>query len=90
LYRHQKTAGCLYQAVLRRELIERLGLEWGPVEQGAADVRGVPRQVVEHFSQRPRGDPRAHGRARRPLGGVGGDRGAGDPAQASRTWRLTG
>jgi len=52
LYRQAKTAGCLYQAVLRRELTERLGLAWDPVEQGVADVRGVPRSVVEHFSQR--------------------------------------
>ena len=52
LYREQKTAGFLYQAVLRRELTERLGLEWGPVREGAADIRGVPRTVIEHFSQR--------------------------------------
>ena len=52
LYRHQKAAGFLYQAVLRRELTERLGLDWGPVREGAADVRGVPRAVVEHFSRR--------------------------------------
>ena len=52
LYRQQKTAGFLYQAVLRRELTERLGLEWGPVREGAADIRGVPRTVIEHFSQR--------------------------------------
>ncbi len=52
LYRQQKTAGCLYQAALRRELTERLGLEWGPVKEGAADIRGVPRSVIEHFSQR--------------------------------------
>ena len=52
LYRQAKTVGYLYQAVLRRELTERLGLEWNPVEQGVADVRGMPRAVVEHFSQR--------------------------------------
>jgi len=54
LYRNGKAAGYLYQAVLRRELTERLGVEWGPVEEGAADVRGVPRAVIEHFSQRRR------------------------------------
>lgn len=52
LYRHQKAAGVLYQAVLRRELTERLGLEWGPVKEGAADLAGVPCAVIEHFSQR--------------------------------------
>jgi len=52
LYRHAKTAGVLYQAVLRAELTERLGVGWGPVEQGCADLAGVPRPVIEHFSQR--------------------------------------
>lgn len=52
LYRHAKTAGYLYQAVLRHELTKRIGVEWQPAQCGAADVRGVPRDVVEHFSQR--------------------------------------
>jgi conjugative relaxase-like TrwC/TraI family protein len=52
LYRHAKTAGFLYQAELRREITERLGLEWGTVERGTADIEGVPRGVIEHFSQR--------------------------------------
>ena len=52
LYRHAKTAGYLYQAVLRRELTERVGVKWEPVQRGAADVQGVPRDVIEHFSQR--------------------------------------
>ncbi len=52
LYRHVKTAGYLYQAVLRRELTERLGLEWTAVDRGVADIRGVPRGVIEHFSRR--------------------------------------
>ncbi len=52
LYRHAKTAGYLYQAALRGELSERLGLRWGAVERGAADVAGVPRGVIAHFSRR--------------------------------------
>ena len=40
--------------MLREELTRRLGLEWQPVERGAADVCGVSRDVVEHFSQRRR------------------------------------
>jgi len=52
LYRHAKTAGYLYQAVLRAELTERLGVEWNDVVNGAADVRGIPREVIEHFSER--------------------------------------
>ncbi len=54
LYRHAKSAGFLYQAELRREVTERLGLTWGPVENGTADIEGVGRGVVEHFSQRRR------------------------------------
>ena len=52
LYRHAKTAGFLYQAELRVELTRRLGLEFGPVREGSADLAGVSREVVEHFSQR--------------------------------------
>ena len=52
LYRHAKTAGFLYQAALRAELSRELGLRWQAVVHGTADVEGVPRRVVEHFSQR--------------------------------------
>jgi conjugative relaxase-like TrwC/TraI family protein len=52
LYAHAKTAGYLYQAVLRGELTRRLGVGWGPVHRGAADIAGVPRPVIEAFSQR--------------------------------------
>jgi hypothetical protein len=52
LHAHAKTAGFLYQAVLRAELTRQLGVAWGPVRQGAADVAGVPRPVIEAFSQR--------------------------------------
>lgn len=52
LYRQARTAGFLYEAVLRRELTVRLGVEWGPVVNGIADVAGVSRAVVAAFSQR--------------------------------------
>ena len=52
LYRHAKTAGFLYQAALRAELSRELGLRWQPVVHGTADLEGVPRRVIEHFSQR--------------------------------------
>lgn len=52
LYQQARTAGFLYQAVLREQLTERLGVEWQPVERGVADIKGVSREVVEHFSQR--------------------------------------
>jgi conjugative relaxase-like TrwC/TraI family protein len=54
LYAQARTAGFVYQAALREQLTERLGLSWQPVEQGVADVAGVPRDVVEEFSQRRR------------------------------------
>ena len=54
LYRHAKTAGYLYQAVLRAELTERLGVGWDEVENGTADLQGVSRRVIEHFSERRR------------------------------------
>ena len=52
LYRHAKTAGYLYQAALRAELARELGLRWQAAEHGSADLEGVPRRVIEHFSQR--------------------------------------
>ncbi len=52
IYAHARTAGFLYQAALRRELTERLGVEWGPVHRGTAEVLGIDRQVREHFSRR--------------------------------------
>ncbi len=54
LYTHAKTAGHLYQAHLRHELTLRLGVEWGPVEKGAADIAGIDRSVIWEFSERRR------------------------------------
>jgi conjugative relaxase-like TrwC/TraI family protein len=52
LYKEAKTAGYLYQAHLRALVSERLGLEWGPVTNGAAELTGVARGVIEFFSKR--------------------------------------
>lgn len=52
LYRTQRTVGVLFQAAMRRELTERLGIEWGPMHRDAAEVAGVPTQVLREFSQR--------------------------------------
>jgi len=54
LYREQKTAGYLYKAVLRGELSRSLGVSWGPVEKGSAEITGIPDGVLEHFSRRRR------------------------------------
>src|SRR6266516_3098483 len=52
LYAHAKTAGYLYQAVLRQELTVRLGVAWHPVTNGTADLVGIPRPLLELFSKR--------------------------------------
>jgi len=52
LYYHAKTASFLYQAELRRQMSTSLGVEWGTVRNGWADVLGVSREVVRGFSTR--------------------------------------
>jgi conjugative relaxase-like TrwC/TraI family protein len=54
LYRAAKTAGYLYQSHLRAVTTERLGLAWGRVHNGAADLEAVPFAVLEEFSKRRR------------------------------------
>jgi len=52
LFEHAKAGGYLYQAHLRRLLTERLGVGFGPVVNGYADVQGLPHAVIEVFSKR--------------------------------------
>ncbi len=52
MFKHSKTAGYVYQAVLRAELTARLGVEWAPVKNGTADIAGIPRPVIDAFSRR--------------------------------------
>ncbi len=52
LYLFAKTAGYLYEAQLRVELTRRLGVEWGPVRNGIADLVGIPDTVLRGFSTR--------------------------------------
>jgi len=52
LYRAAKTAGYLYQAHLRSAVRDRLGLEWGPVHKGAAELNDLSAEVLRVFSQR--------------------------------------
>lgn len=54
-----KPCGHLYESALRAELTRRLGIEWGPVRNGIADIAGVPRRVIDAFSQR-RAEIEAH------------------------------
>ncbi|HEX9762551.1 MAG TPA: MobF family relaxase, partial [Acidimicrobiia bacterium] len=52
LYRHQLAAGYLHEAVLRKELTERLGVRWQPIHNGMADIEGFTRHQIEAFSRR--------------------------------------
>ncbi len=54
LYSWAAPVGYLYEAHLRWELTQRLGVEWGPVKNGIADVAGVPQPVLREFSTRRR------------------------------------
>ncbi len=54
LYRWAQPVGYLYATHLRFELGQRLGLEWGPVKNGLADIAGVPRPLIDMFSTRRR------------------------------------
>ena len=54
LYAWARASGHVYQAGLRRRMVERLGVEFDQPHNGTADVAGVPRETVLHFSQRRR------------------------------------
>jgi conjugative relaxase-like TrwC/TraI family protein len=52
LYAHARTAGFLYQAALRDELTRGLGVDWEPVRNGMAEIRGIDPAILRHFSRR--------------------------------------
>ena len=52
LYFHARTAGFVYQASLRAGLVESLGVSFGPVRQGAAELAGIDAGVLRRFSTR--------------------------------------
>jgi conjugative relaxase-like TrwC/TraI family protein len=80
LYRAAKTAGYLYQAHLRATISDRLGLEWGEVRKGAAELAGVPAEILTEFSKRRQEMLRAA-----ELGGISLDTKAGGEAAALAT-----
>ena len=80
LYRAAKTAGYLYQAHLRATITDRLGLEWGEVRKGAAELADAPVEVLVEFSKRRQEMLRAA-----ELGGISLDRKAGGEAAALAT-----
>ncbi|MHB1891548.1 MAG: MobF family relaxase, partial [Acidimicrobiales bacterium] len=52
LYYQGRAAGYLYQAVLRHELARRLGVRFGPIRTGAAEIEGISPAVMRAFSTR--------------------------------------
>lgn len=52
LYAHRLAAGYVFQAELRERLTRELGVEWGEVRKGAAEVVGVPRALSVALSRR--------------------------------------
>ncbi len=52
LYRSKIAAGTVFQTALRNELSRRLGVDWTPVHSGVADIAGISRKVLKHFSKR--------------------------------------
>ena len=54
LYHEARAAGVIYQATLRRELHQSLGIEWAPVDPGTgmAEAAGVDRDTILAWSRR--------------------------------------
>jgi conjugative relaxase-like TrwC/TraI family protein len=87
MYHQGRTAGFVYQAALRAGLVERLGVSFGEVTKGAAEIVGMPLTLMKEFSTRRaeiearlaelRGNFASHPRARHPghSKGEGGSRG---------------
>lgn len=51
-YAHAKAGGTIYEAKLREGLTRRLGVWWGPVTNGIADIEGFSPELIGHFSTR--------------------------------------
>ena len=52
LYQARRAASGLFQVELRRELVERLGVEFGPIHKDIGEIAGIPHRVLRAFSQR--------------------------------------
>jgi conjugative relaxase-like TrwC/TraI family protein len=52
IYHQLKTAGYVYEAHLRSELTQRLGVQWGEVRNGIAEIEGFDPEHLKAFSTR--------------------------------------
>ena len=52
LKKHQRTFGGLYQSVLRAELTKRFGVAFDEIDNGLAEIAGVPVGLIAQFSKR--------------------------------------
>jgi AAA domain/TrwC relaxase len=52
IYEHAKTAGYLYEAQLRHELTQKLGVRWQAVRNGIAELDGFSDEQLRYFSTR--------------------------------------
>ena len=52
IYRSQRVAGVIFQAALRRQLTDRLGVGWTPPIRDACEIAGIPRRILRLFSKR--------------------------------------
>jgi conjugative relaxase-like TrwC/TraI family protein len=52
IYEHAKTASYIYEAQLRHELTQRLGVRWGEVKNGLAEIEGFDPDHLRAFSTR--------------------------------------
>lgn len=52
LKKHQRTFGGLYQSVLRAELTKRFGVSFDDIDNGLAEIAGVPVELIARFSKR--------------------------------------
>jgi len=54
IFHHAKTASFLAAAELRHQLTIRLGVTWGEVENGIAEIEGIPATAIREMSSRAR------------------------------------
>jgi conjugative relaxase-like TrwC/TraI family protein len=52
LKRHQRMLGGFYQSALRAGLSQELGVTWGPVVKGQAEIAGMPTELLAALSKR--------------------------------------